>query len=298
MERIKSKAILITTFVLASLFAGKANAQVISDTSSPKSIRVKSTKGEKRLLNDSAGLVSFQKTNAPHSDSIHKLTTFSGSLGLTNNGISIVPTFSLNSPAALIFLSWRKNKFSIEPDVRLKLDGTKGSMLFWFRYRLVNTKKFSLRVGTHPAYNFAIRKITENGITSSITQARRFIASEIVPNYKIAPNWSIGIYYLQGNGLQKDGPRTTHFLNFNTSVSNINLGSDFRFQFIPAVYYLHLDGKDGNYFTATGILTKKNIPFTLQSTINKTFNSNIPGNKDFIWNVTLSYYFSKNFLKI
>lgn len=298
MERIKTKAILSTIFVLASLFAYKVNAQVISDTSIPKSIRVKSTKGEKRLLFDSAGLVSSQKTHARYSDSIQKLTTFSGSLGITNNGISIVPTFSLNSQAALIFLSWRKNKFSIEPDVRLTLNAKKGSMLFWFRYRLVNTKKFSLRVGTHPAYNFAIRTITENGKTSEITQARRFIASEIAPNYKIAANWSIGIYYLQGNGLQKDGPRTTHFLNFNTSVSNINVGGDFRFQFIPAVYYLNLDGKDGNYFTATGILTKKNIPITLQSTINKTFISNIPGNKDFIWNVTLSYFFSKNLLKI
>jgi hypothetical protein len=282
MKRIKSKAILTTTLALASLFAGKANAQVISDTSSPQSISVKSA----------------EKTIARHSDSTLKITTFSGSVGITNNGFSIVPTFSLNSPSALVFLAWRKNRFSIEPDIRLTLDARKGGMIFWLRYRLVDKKKFSLRVGTHPAYNFGIRNITENGIKSEITQARRFIASEIVPNYQITSNWSIGMYYLQGNGLQKDGPRTTHFLTFNTSISNINLGGDFQFQLIPSVYYLYLDGKDGNYFTATGVLTKKNIPFNLQSTINKTFSSNITGNKNFLWNVTLSYYFSKNLLKI
>lgn len=243
-------------------------------------------------------LVFYQKTYAQYSDSTKKITTFSGSVGITNNAFSIIPNFSLNSPSTILLLSWKKNKFSIEPDIRLTLDAKQGGMIFWLRYRLIDKKRFSLRIGTHPAYSLAIRTIQENGITSEITQARRFIASEMVPHYRITPNWSAGMYYLQGNGLQKDGPRTIHFLTFNTSISNIKLGGDFRFQFIPAVYYLYLDGNDGNYFTATGILTKKDLPFTLQSTINKTFKSGIPGNKDFLWNVTLSYNFSKNLVKI
>jgi hypothetical protein len=230
-------------------------------------------------------------------DSSQRELTFSGSIGITNNAFSIIPLFSLDSSSAILLFSWRKNRFSIEPDIRLTLDGKKGNMLFWFRYRLIEKQKFSLRVGAHPAYNFALREITENGVTSEITQARRFIASEVVPNYQITPNWSVGMYYLQGNGLQKDGPRISHFVSLNTSISNIKLSRSVRFQFIPAIYYLYLDGNAGNYFTATGILSHKNVPFTLQSTINQTFTTTIPGNKNFLWNVALTYDFSRNFIR-
>ncbi|MEY4905562.1 MAG: hypothetical protein RLZZ292_3377 [Bacteroidota bacterium] len=227
-----------------------------------------------------------------------KTTIFSGSVGMTNNGFSIVPTFSLNSPSSLMLFSIRKNKFSFDPDFRFTTNYKKGGMLFWFRYHLIEKKRFSLRIGTHPAFNFALRNITENGVTTTITQVRRFIANEVAPNYKIKPNWSIGLYYLNGNGLQKDGPKLLHFLTLNTNISNIKVGGDFRFQFIPAVYYLNIDGIDGKYFTATGILTKKKVPFSLSSSINKTIKTNIGGGKDFLWNVSLSYHFNKKMVSV
>lgn len=239
-----------------------------------------------------------QHVLAQSSDSTRKTIVFSGSVGITNNGFSIVPTFSLNSPAAIILVSLRKNKFSFDPDIRLTFDARRGGMLFWFRYRLVEGKKFSLRIGTHPAFNLQTRKITENGVTTEITQMRRFIASEIAPNYQITPNWSVGIYYLQGNGLQKDGPRTTHFVTLNTNISNLKVGGNFRFMFAPSIYYLNLDEYKGNYFTAVAELSHLKLPFRLQSAINKTFTSDLPGNKDFMWNVTLNYHFSKKFINV
>lgn len=227
-----------------------------------------------------------------------KTTTFSGSVGLTNNGFSIVPTFSLNAPSSIMLFSIRKNKFSFDPDFRFTTNYKKGGMVFWFRYRLIEKKHFSLRIGTHPAFNFALRNVIQNGDTTQITQARRFIANEIAPNYQITPNWGVGLYYLNGNGLQKDGPVLLHFLNLNTHISNIKVGGDFRFQFIPAVYYLNIDGKVGTYFTATGVLTNKKLPFNLSSGINKIIKTNIVGGKDFLWNVTLNYYFSKKMVTI
>lgn len=239
----------------------------------------------------------FQNVLAQLSDSTRKPTVFSGSVGVTNNGFSIVPTFSLNAPAVITLLSLRKNKFSFEPDVRLTFDARKGGMLFWFRYRLVEEKKFSLRAGIHPALNFQIRKITENGVTTEITQMRRFIAEEIAPNYHITRDWTVGIYYLQGNGLQKDGPRSTHYLTFNTVISDIKVGGDFRFMLNPSVFYLNVDDYEGKYFSATAELSHLKLPFRLQSIINKTFTSDLPGNKDFLWNMTLNYYFSKKIIK-
>eukprot|EP01136_Pigoraptor_vietnamica_P028850 Opistho-1_new@7696 len=111
---------------------------------------------------------------------------------------------------------------------------------------------------------------------------------------KFFPNWNVSAVYLQGNGLQKHGPQLTQVLFLNTSISNIKLGGDFRFQFMPSVYFLSTDGFRGDYFSATGILSNKNIPFTVQSTINQTVDSDVPNNKDFMWNVMLSYNFNKN----
>jgi hypothetical protein len=231
-------------------------------------------------------------------DSTKHITTYSGSLGLTNNGFSIIPTFSLNSPAVIALLSWQKDKFSIDPEIRLSNDLKKGSILLWFRYYAIKKNKFTLRVGAHPALNFQLREITTNGTTSTISQMRRFLAWELSPTYHIKKNWSAGIYYLQGNGLQKDGPRTTHFVTLNTNISNINVGGNFRFMLSSAVYYLYLDGYDGRYITATGTLSNTKWPFSLQSSINKTFTANLPGNKDFLWNVSLNYVFRKHLMQL
>lgn len=229
----------------------------------------------------------------PPKDSTSRVTTFSGSLGVTNNGFSIIPTFSLNSPAAVVQLSWRRERFSIDPDIRLTPDGKRGGVLLWFRYHAVQTERFRFRTGFHPAMNLQTRKIMEEGVSSEIIQMRRFLAWELAPSYTIRKGWNIGLYYLQGNGLQKDGPQTTHFLNLNTTVSNIKVGKGMRMTLIPAVYHLYMDGKSGFYFTATGILGHVKNPITLQSSMNKTFTSNIPGNRDFLWNVSVVYSFSK-----
>lgn len=222
---------------------------------------------------------------------------YSGSLGITTNGFSIIPTFSLNSPAILANFSWRRKNFSIDPDIRLTPDIRKGGVLLWFRYYPINTKKFNLRVGAHPAINLQERVITENGITSKISQMRRFLAWELAPEYRLKENWTLGVYYLQGNGLQKDGPITTHFITFNTNLYNIPVASKIRLGFNPAVYYLNVDGFDGTYFTATVGLSHIQFPLSLESSINQTFRSNLPGNKDFMWCLTLRYNFKKTFTK-
>lgn len=206
-----------------------------------------------------------------------------------------MPTFSLNRPATVMNFYWRKNRFSFDPDIRLVSDATKGGFIFWFRYRLIEKKKFSLRVGAHPAFSLVKKTIGDNGTASEITEMLRFAAVEVVPTYKIRPNWSIGAVYLHGSGLQNHGPQNTNVFFLNNTISNINVGGKFRLNLIPTAYLLYLDGHQGSYFSGTAILSKKNVPFTLQSTINQTIKSDIPGNRDFMWNVMLAYNFSKTF---
>lgn len=231
-------------------------------------------------------------------DSTNNNTTFSGSVGITNNGFSIIPTFSLNSPAVNMNFYLRKNKFSFDPDIRLVPDASKGGFLFWIRYYAIEKKKFTLRVGVHPAFSFVKKTVLDNGASTEITEMLRFAAGEIVPNYQITPNWSIGAMFLHGSGLQKHGPQNTNVLFLNTNISNIKLSEQLKFQFIPMVYFLNTDGFTGNYISTTGILSHRKSPFSLQSTINQTLKSDIPGNQDFMWNVMLAYSFRKIYRQV
>lgn len=240
----------------------------------------------------------FTQTIYAQQDSTKAISTFSGSVGVTNNGFSIIPTFSLNKPAVIMNFSWRKNRFSFNPDIRLVTDASKGGFLFWFRYQLVQQKKFGLRVSAHPAFSLVKRTVDDKGTSTEITEMLRFLAYEIAPNYQLTPHLNLSAVYLQGNGLQKHGPQLTQVLFLNASISNVNLGKALRLNFTPSVYFLNTDGYTGNYLAATAGLSKKGFPFALQYTINQTFTSDVPGNKDFMWNVLLSYNFSKNFKTI
>jgi hypothetical protein len=230
-------------------------------------------------------------------DTIPVETNFSGSIGITNNGFSIIPTFSLNSPAVTTFLSWRQKNFSIDPDVRMALTGKKGSILLWLRYYPINHDKWRLRVGMHPALNLQISNIVINGITTEISQARRFIAFEANPAYRINNHLTVGFYYLQGNGLQKNSARTSHFVNLNLNISKVKLSKDYRLNWLPAFYYLYLDKYEGIYFTSTLGISKINLPISISSSINKTIKSNLPGNKDFLWNVAVNYNFTHTLIR-
>jgi hypothetical protein len=229
-------------------------------------------------------------------DTLPSATVFSGSVGVTNNGISIVPTFSLRAPAIITNLSLSKGgKFSIDPDIRFTFDFRKGSALLWFRYKLLNNNKFKFTVGAHPAYNFALRTVTENGKSWQITQARRFVATELAPTYIVNKHFAIGMYYLNGHGLQDDGPKSTHFVTFNTSFTGLPLGGSYVFNFNPNVYYLKVDKEDGFYLSGAAGIVNKNFPISLLASYNKEINTHITGSRDFDWNITLSYRFSNKY---
>ena len=237
-------------------------------------------------------------TKAQKKDSLVVTSGFSGLVGITNNGISIIPTFSLNAPAYNFLLSVKKNRFSFDPDIRATFDGKKGSMVFWFRYKLVQGKKFNLQTGAHPAYNLALRDIVTSSTSSTIstiTQARRFIATEIFPSYRLSDKVSLGIYYLRGFGLQKDGPINSNFITLNTNVSGIRLFKNHFLQFTPQFYYLKLDQNDGFYYTHTIGISSNKHPFLLQSTINKEIKTNIPGSQNLAWNLSIFYAFNKRY---
>ena len=218
-------------------------------------------------------------------------TSFSGSVGITNNGFSIIPTFSLNSPAFIANLAWKRKRFSFEPDIRLVPKLNKGGLIWWLRYKVVDKKKFSLRVGAHPAFSLIRKPVTDNGVDREITEVLRFFAFEAVPSYTVNKYLGFSAMYLEGHGLQNHGPQITRVLFLNTNITDLKLGEKLKLGLFPSVFFLNTDGYRGDYLTFTASVSHCQWPIYLQSTINQTFKSNVPGNKEFMWNVLMGWKF-------
>lgn len=231
-------------------------------------------------------------------DSSKSFRYFSGSVSATNNGISIVPSFSLDKPAAIFMFSAGKGRLSFDPDIRFSLSGKPWSMLFWGRYKLVTGKKFNINVGSHLGLNFKTSPQLINGDTNNTTVTRRYLATELFPRYSLTKNINVGVYYLYSHGLDAGTIGNTHFITLNTNFSHIKITDQYFLKFNPQFYYLKLDAQDGYFFTSTLTAAKKNFPVAVSSTINKKINSNIAGSKNILWNVSLVYSFSNKYAKL
>lgn len=233
---------------------------------------------------------------AQTADSTKSIVHFRGTASVTNNGISIVPSFSLGKPAAIFMLSMGKNRFSFDPDLRFSLAGKPWTMIFWGRYKLVTTDKFQVGTGAHLGLNYRTSVLPINGDTSETTVTRRYLAGELFPRYSLTKNISVGMYYLYSHGLDAGTIGNTHFITFNTNFSNIKLSKQFSLKFNPQFYYLKLDKQDGFYFTSTLTLAKKNFPLSISSIINQVIETDIAG-RDLVWNVSLGYSFDKKYVR-
>ena len=174
-----------------------------------------------------------QMVTAQTRDSTSLLRHFSGSLYLTNNGISLVPNFSLGEPATMFLGSFGGRRFSLDPDIRFGLDGKPWTMLFWARYKIVPEGKFRLRTGAHLGLNYQKNKVILNDEPKELLVIRRYLAGELAPVVIISENFSIGAYYLYARGLDDGTITNSQFITANASVSNIPLFGRLRFLVEP-----------------------------------------------------------------
>ena len=214
-----------------------------------------------------------------------------GAAGITTNGISLVPNFSLEQPAAIFNLNLIKGRFSFEPELTFSLQELRPwYQIYWLRYRIVDKGKFRLRIGAHPGFNF-VKAVDMDGDES--IQVERYITGELVPSYEVTNNISLGIYYLVAQGYDINTNKLLHFITLNASFKELRISKTLYLEFTPEIYYLtSFDDGEGYYLTALLKLLKSDFPLSLSTRMNKAISTEIEG-KDFLWNLTLTYSFRK-----
>jgi len=232
-----------------------------------------------------------------NADSTKGITNFSGNISVTNNGISFIPSFSLEKPALIFDLSAGR-RLAFEPQLRFALEGKPWSFIFWWRYRIVPDKRFRITIGAHPALSFKTLTITTNNVTKEAIVSSRYLAGEVAPNYRITDNINIGVYYLYAYCLETAVIKHTHFLTLNSNISGIRLMRFVSMRIAPQVYYLKMGRNDGYYFSSSIAFTIKDIPLSASLLFNKNIKTTVPGSKDFIWNASLVYSFRNSYRRL
>ncbi len=190
------------------------------------------------------------------------------------------------------------NKFRFEPEFRLALEGKPWMFIFWGRHDFLNTDKFFIKARTNVTVTFNTISVTTDNIPSNILRANRTMTSDLVANYRLTKNISIGPYYLYIYGVDKYAIKNTHFIALRTGFSNIKLSDQFFMGFNPQVYFLKMDKDHGYYFNSTLTIAKRNFPISFATLFSKTIHTEIPLGEDMLWNVSLIYTFNKKYIKL
>jgi len=239
---------------------------------------------------------SVLQVHAQETTSDEKEYHFSGIITATNNGISVIPSFSLGKPALMFELSVGGEKLSFDPQLRFSMKGKPWSFVFWWRYHFVDNDKFAFRIGAHPAFMFTDLMYEKEGRSVESSEVRRFFAGEIAPSFTISDKISFRPYLLMGHGFD-EGVRNSLYFTMITSISDLGITDKIRFAMVPQVFFLKMDENHGYYFASSFSLSHNDFPVSLSSMFNYKINSQI-ASKDFLWNVSLVYTFDNTFKKL
>ena len=229
-----------------------------------------------------------------------KTLFFAGNINLTNNGFSFIPLFSLGKPATTVNLSVGGKRLSFDSQLRFDLDGMRPwSFLFGWNYRLVQNKKFNVRLGSFfPAYAFNNLEYTRQSRNINVLTPQRYFIWNVFMSYNFSNKINVGVYYLNGRGLEKiDQTKSGNFISLRLFANRINISKSIYLNLNPEFYFLKIDNNDGFYLANTFSLHHLKLPVFFSTTINKAINSNLNANT-FDWNIALNYKFRSSFKKI
>lgn len=260
-------------------------------------VRIKSAAGLKFLtLLLSVGfsqILSAQDDNEILKD---KINSFTYAFTVQTKGISTIPNLTLGKPAAIFDLKIGR-KLTFEPQFRFALTGKPWATVFWWRYNPTISDK--VRLTLHTNYSFSYKTITveSSGVPQDIIRTTRYLVTAIEPYYLVSQHFNVGAYISYNHGIEKFIVRDTYMFSFRTGISDIPITKNVAARVNPEIYYMKMDNTDGIFLNARMSINKKNFPFSLSGLLNKPIKSNIPSDFDFLWNVGLSYTFSRKYLE-
>ncbi len=227
-----------------------------------------------------------------------KVIHFNGDWSVTNNGFSFVPTFNLGKPATILELNTGGDRFTFEPQFRFDLDGMRPwSIIGFWRYKLINSDKMMLRVGTQfPAIAFSYEKDTVNSVAYRKILAQRFLPFDLTAHFKLSDKVSIGSFLLYAYGLEK-AEQLNHsaFLSVY-GVVKVPLVRSLSLDWNPQCYFLTIDGVNGLYTAHSLSLRHSQLPVSLQAMCNLELESDIDTDQ-FTWNLSIVYSFKNTFVR-
>jgi hypothetical protein len=241
-------------------------------------------------------ILSFYSSFSQSTDSTTISSFFRGQITATNNGVSLIPTFSLGKPAVLFDMNIGKGRLSFDPMIRFGMNGKPWTFILWWRDKLIEQKKFTLNLGAHPSVVFRDFSIIENGISKKFLVAQRYFAWEASPTFFINKSTNIGIYYLGSKGLTNDIIQNTIFLSLRSMI-NLDVSDTYTLGLIPQIYYLKMDENAGTYINNTFNIKKKKNPFSFTVITSKAIKTEITGN-NFLWSLGLVYNFNNRYVNI
>lgn len=222
---------------------------------------------------------------------------FRGNISVTNNGLSLIPAFSLGRPAAIFELSLGGERLSFDPELRFALDGQPWSFIFWWRYKIVKKEKFNLHVGAHPAFVFVNTLVDDgNGNMVESMEAKRFFAWEVSPTYTFSPKIKVNFLYLQGRSLGNVPYALNQFVALGSSFTDVSISEKYFFNARPQLFYLKMNEKDGYFASSSFVVGRRDFPVSLGSIVSRKIVSEIEVD-DWIWNISLIYSFNNQFVK-
>ncbi|MDX2282760.1 MAG: hypothetical protein NW241_01300 [Bacteroidia bacterium] len=234
---------------------------------------------------------------AQQADSAKRMLYVKGSAGLTTNGFSIIPAFSLGKPAAVFIFNVNGGKrLSFEPEFRFSIDGRPWSFIFIGRYKLIQRPKFRLTAGTHlPGMPFRMVDVVHNGEPKRILMSQQAVAAELIPVYMPREHVRLGFYGLKGFGIDAEMP-DTEFLALQAHFTRIRLPGPWYAQAQPQLFYLRVDASRGTYAAGSLTLAREGFPLSLSAAANQAIRTKIAG-QAFNWNLTLTYSFDRTYVQ-
>ncbi|MFA7273785.1 MAG: hypothetical protein WC044_07940 [Crocinitomicaceae bacterium] len=266
-------------FLFAFLFFLSANNNFLSQ-------KVNSTKSSHR-----------DSVNVLISDTIAQEFYLKGGATITNKGISYIPVLSLGKPAVIFDLSMGTKKFLFEPQLRFALNTEPWSFQFPVRYKMKFTDRLRVTTGIIPLMNFKNTICNVNGNITNELVNRRYVGAEFRPTYFISERISLGAYWLYFRGISESTLVNTNFFAVTASFLNLKLFWKLIIKINAQVYYLIQDQFSGYFYNPVIILMKSKFPLSIQTIMNGTIKSSIPGSQKFIWNVGLTYAFNNTYTR-